>query len=99
MYQSAELFFHFTTLFILTYTPMGLLVYMCMMCVQVHKEARDIVGSYGTGVIGSCRLPDVNAEDQILSSERAMLTALNPRAITLAHKLCFLISLLSLNCV
>lgn len=99
MYQSAELFFHFTTLFILTYTPMGLLVYMCMMCVQVHKEARDIVGSYGTGVIGSCRLPDVNAEDQILSSERAELTALNPRAITLAHKLCFLISLLSLNCV
>lgn len=78
---------------------MGLLVYMCMMCVQVHKEARDIVGSYGTGVIGSCRLPDVNAEDQILSSERAELTALNPRAITLAHKLCFLISLLSLNCV
>lgn len=99
MYQSAELLFHFTTLFILTYTPMGLLVYMCMMCVQVHKEARDIVGSYGTGVIGSCRLPDVNAEDQILSSERAELTALNPRAITLAHKLCFLISLLSLNCV
>lgn len=62
MYQSAELFFHFTTVFIPMYTPMGLLVCMCTMCVQVHKETGDSVRSYGTGLLQTslyeCRGPN-----------------------------------------
>lgn len=76
---------------------MGLLLSMCTMCVQIQKEARDSIRSHGTGVIGFWRLPNVCAGNQICHLKEHWRLLWTIRTITLAPKLCILISLLALD--